>query len=39
MESNLTEIVKKHYVSSGIKDVDYKNNQLKLVLEDGEIRW
>ena len=39
MESSLIEIVKKHYVSSSIKHVDYKNNQLKLVLEDGEIRW
>ena len=39
MESNLTKIVKSHYASSNIKHVDYKNNQLKLVLEDGEIRW
>jgi hypothetical protein len=39
MESSLTEIVKSHYASSNIKLVDYKNNQLKLVLEDGEIRW
>lgn len=39
MESSLTEIVKKHYASSSIKHVDYKNNQLKLVLDDGEIRW
>jgi len=39
MESNLTKIVKSHYASSNIKLVDYKNNQLKLVLEDGEIRW
>lgn len=39
MESNLTKIVKSYYASSNIKLVDYKNNQLKLVLEDGEIRW
>ena len=39
MESSLTKIIKKHYVSSTIEHVDYKNNQLKLLLEDGEIRW
>ena len=39
MESSLTEIVNKHYSSTRIENVDYKNNQLKLVLDDGEIRW
>ena len=39
MENSLTEIVNKHYSSTRIENVDYKNNQLKLVLDDGEIRW
>ena len=39
MESNLIEIVKKHYASSTIEHVYYKNNQLKLILKDGEVRW
>ena len=39
MESSLTEIVNNHYSSTRIEHVDYKNNQLKLVLDDGEIRW
>jgi DNA polymerase III sliding clamp (beta) subunit (PCNA family) len=36
---SLTEIVNKHYTSTKIEHVDYKNNQLKLVLDDSEIRW
>ena len=38
MESNLKEIVQEHYPSSNILLVDYKNNQLKLVLKDGKER-
>lgn len=39
MESSLTEIVKEYYPSSDILFVDYSNNELKIVLEDGQVRW
>ena len=39
MESSLTDIVKEYYPSSKILFVDFSNNELRIVLEDGQLRW
>ena len=39
MESNLIEIIKEYYPSSNVMFADFYNNELKIILEDGQVRW
>ena len=39
MENNLIEIIKECYSSSDILYSDFSNNELRIVLEDGQVRW
>jgi hypothetical protein len=39
MESNLKEIIEDYYPSSHIMFADFSNNELRIVLEDGQVRW
>jgi hypothetical protein len=39
MESNLKEIIEEYYPSSNVMFADFSNNELRIVLEDGQVRW
>lgn len=39
MVNNLKEIIEEYYPSSDVMFAELSNNELKIVLEDGQVRW